>query len=271
MTAVYEVKTSTAPLMAVGISDASQSTTNKYNAQLPFLVYLNLDGELLRPIISFGMGMPEESRGVLGGEVYGRVQQLNQNESQLNKQVFSLLVLNRFYPASGSDGSSGGAEAIARNNVSKVLSSQLNTFSQKLLGETGFELNFGLNSYTAGQTATGESSTALDLSASKKLFDERLIIQVGSEVGIEGSGQTSQEGTPLIGNVSLEYLITENGRYRFKGFRKNEFESVIDGQLIVTGIALIFTREFNKFKELFDQTVDQGKEDDIAEEEKDKL
>src|SRR5690606_817321 len=52
-------------------------------------------------------------------------------------------------------------------------------------------------------------------------------------------------------NVSVEYLLTENGRYRLRGFRKNQFESVIDGQLIVTGISVIFNREFNKFWELW--------------------
>ncbi len=259
VTALYNIETSPAPLMATTTSSADASTTNKFNARLPFMVYLYVDGALLEPVISFGLGMPEAARGSLGGEVYGKVEQLNQDETALNKQVFSLLVLSRFFPASGSDGSSGGAEAIARNNVSKVLSGQLNAFSQKLLGETGFELNFGVNSYTADQTSTGESRTAVDVSASKKLFDERLIVQVGSEVGVEGSGQTTEEGTPLIGNVSLEYLLTENGRYRLKGYRKNEFTSIIDGQLIVTGIALIFNREFNKFKELFDETA--GKAD----------
>ena len=34
--------------------------------------------------------------------------------------------------------------------------------------------------------------------------------------------------------------------------RRNEFENVIDGQTIVSGIALIFTQEFNKFNELWD-------------------
>ena len=74
---------------------------------------------------------------------------------------------------------------------------------------------------------------------------------MGSEVDIQGSSSTG-ETTPLIGNVSLEYLLTEDGRYRLKGFRRNEFENVIDGQTIVSGIALIFTQEFNKFSELWD-------------------
>jgi hypothetical protein len=46
--------------------------------------------------------------------------------------------------------------------------------------------------------------------------------------------------------------LTESGRYRLKGFSRNEFENVIDGQTVVSGIALIFTQEFNKYSELWD-------------------
>nr|WP_201771006.1 hypothetical protein [Nonlabens ulvanivorans] len=40
-----------------------------------------------------------------------------------------------------------------------------------------------------------------------------------------------------------------------KGFRRNQYDNVIDGQLIVSGISLIFTKEFNEFKNLFAKTV----------------
>lgn len=254
--AIYKVETSAAPLMAAQTSASSAGTVNKYRQKIPFLVYLNVEGVLLLPEISFNLDIPEDQQGALGGEVYGRVMQLNDREEELNKQVFSLLVLNRFFPGSTSDGSSGGAASIARDNVNKVLSGQLNQFSDKLVGNTGIDLDFGLDSFTDYQGDTPQERTQLDISASKRLFNNRLIVQMGGEVDIEGSDQ-GEGSTPMIGNVSLEYLLTENGRFRLKGFRKNEFESVIDGQLIVTGIALIFNREFNQFKELFAKTVQE--------------
>ncbi|WP_298316139.1 translocation/assembly module TamB [uncultured Aquimarina sp.] len=255
VTAIYEVETSASSLMSAKTSGESAGVVNQFRQKLPFLVYLNVDGELLEPAISFQLDMPEEEQGSLGGEVYGQVQQLNNQEEELNKQVFSLLVLNRFFPQSGSDGSNGGAVSIARDNVNKVLSGQLNNFSDKLIGDTGIELGFGLNSFTDYQGDSSQNRTQLEISAQKRLFNDRLIVQVGSDVDIEGSSQNSEESTPVIGNVSLEYLLSKNGRYRLKGFRKNEFESVIDGQLVVTGIALIFNKEFNKFKELFSKSV----------------
>ncbi|WP_439129517.1 translocation/assembly module TamB domain-containing protein [Polaribacter sp.] len=248
--AIYKLETSASPLMASQISNADVSIKNKYKQVLPFQVYLNIDGELLQPKISFALDMAEEERGAVGGQVYGRVQQVNQQEAELNKQVFSLLVLNRFYPDSGSDGSSGGFATIARNNLNDAISGQLNAFSNKILGGSGIELDFGLNSFTDYQGDAPTDRTQLDIAAQKKLFNDRLTVRVGSEVDVQG-GNTTDQKSPLIGNVSLEYKITEDGRYRLKGFRENKFENVIDGQTIVSGIALIFTQEFNEFSQLW--------------------
>lgn len=252
--ALYKVETSASSLMAPTSSNLDDSSKGKFRQVLPFYVYLNIDGQLLEPKINFNLDMPKDEQGAIGGQVYGRVQQLNQQEDELNRQVFSLLVLNRFYPDPGSDGSGGGVASIARDNLNDAVSDQLNMFSDKLLGNSGFELNFGLDSYTDYQGSTPQERTQLDIAAQKKLFNDRLIVSVGSEVDVQGSSSTG-EATPLIGNVSIEYILTENGRYRLKGFRRNEFENVIDGQTIVSGIAIIFTQEFNKFNELWDALV----------------
>ena len=264
--AIYNVETSASGLMAPASSSIGATDKGRYRQVLPFYVYLNIEGELMAPRISFNLDMPEDEQGAIGGQVFGRVQQINQQEDELNRQVFSLLVLNRFYPDPGSDGSQGGVASIARDNLNDALSDQLNVFSEKLFGKSGFEFDFGLDSYTDYQGSTPQDRTQLDIAAQKKLFDDRLIVRVGSEVDIQGSSPTN-ESTPFIGNVSLEYLLTENGRYRLKGFRRNEFENVIDGQTIVTGIALIFTQEFNKFDELWDAMFkSQTKEEKIEEE-----
>jgi hypothetical protein len=249
--ALYEVDTSASSLMAPVYSGSDPAIKNKFREKLPFYVYLNIDGELMEPKIGFKLDMPEDEQGAIGGQVYGRVQQINNQEDELNRQVFSLLVLNTFYPDSGSDGSSGGMASIARDNLNDAVADQLNAFSDKLLGNTGLELDFGLNSFTDYQGSSPQNRTQLDIAAKKKLFNNRVIVSVGSEVDIEGSG-TAGEETPIIGNVSVEYLLTETGRYRLKGFSRNEFENVIDGQIIVSGIALIFTQEFNKYSELWD-------------------
>ncbi len=249
--AVYKQEASCAPLMASVTTGLAPAAKSQYRQVLPFYVYLDIAGSLTAPEISFALDMPEDERGALGGQVYGRVQQVNQQEEELNKQVFSLLVLSRFYPEPGSDGSAGGVATVARDNLNDALSDQLNVFSDKLLGQTGVELDFGIDSYTDYQSSGPQERTQLEVQAKKTLFDDRLTVSVASEVDIEGGAESGADESPVIGKVSLEYTLTPDGRYILKGFRKNEFENVIDGQIIISGIALIFTQEFNQFDELW--------------------
>ncbi|MFT7056001.1 MAG: hypothetical protein ACJAR3_001632 [Roseivirga sp.] len=250
VSAIYNIKTSAGALMATRTSAEATGLETSYQQRLPFQVYINVEGELLTPEISFNLDMPEDDRGMLSGTVYSQVQQLNSQEEELNKQVFSLLVLSRFFPSAGSDGSSGGPASLALDNVNSVLSGQLNNYSEKIFGNTGVDVGFNLNSSTGGQNNGGLLQSQLGITAKREFFNDRLIIQVGSEVNVAG-GQNSAQGAPIIGNVSLEYLLTEDKRLRLQGFSRNEYEGLVDGQLTVSGIALVFTREFNKFKELF--------------------
>src|SRR5699024_348956 len=119
--AKYTVDASASPLMASVSSSSDASTQNKFRQVLPFLVYLNIGGEIMLPEVSFNLDMPEDKQGAIGGQVFGRVQQINQQEEELNRQVFSLLVLNRFFPDSGSDGSEGGFASIVRNNLNDAI------------------------------------------------------------------------------------------------------------------------------------------------------
>jgi translocation and assembly module TamB len=251
ISAIYALKTSPAEIMATQISGANAESRNQFRRELPFLVFLNLEGPLLRPEISFKLDMPEDQKGFAGGNIFARVSQINEQEDELNKQVFSLLVLNQFFPMSGSDGSGGGTTAMARNSVSQLLSSQLNAFSQNLLGNSGVELDFDLDSFQDFESGQGRDRTQLNVNARTRLMDDRLIVQVGSQMDVEGANQSTGQAGAMLGNVSAEYLLTENGRYRLRAFRRNQFESIIDGQLIVTGLGVIFNREFNRFVELW--------------------
>ncbi|PKG43400.1 translocation/assembly module TamB [Psychroflexus sp. MES1-P1E] len=250
--AIYNIETSASSLMASQTAGENAFIQNRYKQQLPFMVYMDVGGELMSPDLSFQLDMPEESQGAINGSVYGKLSQINQQDDKLNKQVFSLLVLNKFYPESGSDGSQGGVASMARDNLNQALSDQLNTFSDKLMGNSGINLNFDLTSYTDYQGSDAMGRTDLDVTAQKKLFDERLVVEAGSQMNVEG-GQRPGESQAVLGNVSVEYLLTQDGRWKLRGFRKSEYENVIDGQVFISGIALIFTREFNKFKVLWDK------------------
>ncbi len=258
LTAIYRVKTSSGDLMADLLTGADASVKNRYRQVLPFDVMLKLKGNLLKPEITFRIDLPEKDRNALGGNVYAKLLQLNENESELNKQVFSLLVLNSFVP-SGASGGNFSAEAatskFARSSVSQLLSDQINGLSGKYI--KGVNVGVDLSSYRDYQTGSAEDRTQLNLNVKKELFSSRLNIQVGSQFDLEGSAAKNQNAsTDFLGDLTVEYLITEDGRYKLKGFRRNSYEGAIDGQLILTGGSVSFNRNFNTFNELFKKDID---------------
>lgn len=249
MRAVYTVRTSPIDLVASQLSGLGDAERNKYKERIPFEVVLKLKGQLLKPDIAFEIQLPPESRGAMGGAVYAKINQLNEDESELNKQVFALLVLNRFIqedPLASENGS--GAAGIARQSVGRFLSQQLNQWSSRYIN--GVELNFDVQSYEDYSSGQGEGRTEVGIGL-KKQFNDRFSVQVGGSADLEGERTKQNNLSDLTGDIMIEYKLTEDGRYRLRGFRQNEYEGIIEGQLTETGAGIIYTKDFDRWRDLF--------------------
>lgn len=247
ISAIYKVETAPIELFSNQLTGADANEVNQYKQQLPFMVYLNLEGELLQPEISFKLEMPIEERGAFGGNVYARLQDINTRESDLNKQVFALLILKRFIsddPFENRGG--GGLESTARSSVSKILSEQLNRLSQNI---KGVELSFDIKSYEDYSSGQAQGQTELQLGVSKSLFNDRLVVKLSGNIDIEGEN-SNRDATDYIGDLALEYKITPDGRFRITGFRNSDYD-MIDGELTETGAGLIYVKDYNSLSELF--------------------
>ncbi|WP_295128552.1 translocation/assembly module TamB domain-containing protein [uncultured Chitinophaga sp.] len=258
--AKYAVNAPAIDLIGDQVTDA---TTNKaqYNQKVPVEVFLIITGELLKPEIAFELDMPENSRNVLDGALYTRLKQINQVPSELNKQVMGLLILNRFIsenPFDQLDSRTGSSfEDIARKSVSKVLSQQLNNLAGSLI--KGFDVNFDLQSEDDYSTGTKTESTNLKVDVSKRLLNDRLTVTVGSNVGITGNGDP-QEASTLVGDVSAEYTLTRDGRYRLRAYRRNLSETIIEGEVVETGLSFMLVVDYDRFREIFERRREKKQE-----------
>ena len=251
LSALYEVNAAPIDLLANQANTESQFTRNTYKTKLPFQVYLTMTGELLKPTIKFKLDLPENERGALGGIVYTKLLQVNTNESELNKQVFALLALNRFIADNPfqSLAGGGGVSTLARSSVSKLLTEQLNNLASDLI--KGIDLNFGVSSAEDYSTGQLEQKTDLEIGLSKKLLNDRLTVTIGSSFGLEGPQQQGQSSTNIAGNVNVEYLLSADGRYRLRAYRRNQNEGIIEGQIIETGVGFALVVDYNRFREVF--------------------
>ncbi|TZF83303.1 translocation/assembly module TamB [Pedobacter sp. BS3] len=253
VTAIYRTETAPLDLVENQLGDASQSVKNTYKQKLPFEVNLNMKGELMKPIITFDIDLPDKSYNVsqdIITNVNTRLDQLKEEPSELNKQVFALLLLNRFISENPFESStSTSAESLARQSVSKILSEQLNNLAGDLI--EGVDLDIGLESSDDYTTGERKNRTDLNVGISKRLLNDRLKVSVGSNFELEGPQQAGQKTSNFAGDISVEYQLSKDGRYLLRAYQKNEYETVLQGQVIETGLGFVITADYNKLKEIF--------------------
>ncbi|HEV8508328.1 MAG TPA: translocation/assembly module TamB domain-containing protein, partial [Chitinophagaceae bacterium] len=257
VTAVYIANTAPIDLVQDQIASTTAAIKNTYMQKLPFQVHLKLTGELMKPVVAFDIVLPQDKNYGVSNDVVTTVEyklaQLRADEGETNKQVFSLLLLNRFVGenpfASEGTGSGFSAETYVRQSASKLLTQQLNQLAAGLIN--GVDINFDVVSTEDYTTGSMRNKTDLNVNVSKRLLNDRLKISVGSDFGLEGPQTTNQQGNNIAGNLSAEYQLSRDGRYLLRFFEKNDYEGELYGYVIETGLSFVITVDYNRFKEIF--------------------
>ncbi len=260
VTAIYEANVAPIDLLDDQLGSVAPAVKNTYKQRLPFQTQLKMTGELLKPTIAFDIVLPDGNYGVSSEIITAsqtKLAQLREDPNEMNKQVFALLLLNRFIGENPFASEAGGtsAESLARQSVSKILSQQLNNLAGELV--KGFEVNFDLESTEDYTSGVKENRTDLNVGLSKRLLNDRLKVTVGSSFGVEGQQQPNQEANNIAGDLSADYQLTQDGRYMVRAYRKNQYEVALQGQVIETGVAFIITMDYNRFRELFHRTEEE--------------
>ncbi|WP_121354089.1 translocation/assembly module TamB domain-containing protein [Flavisolibacter nicotianae] len=250
--AVYVANTAPLDLVSNYISASSTAIRNTYLQKLPFQVWLNLQGQLMQPQISFDIILPTDKNYGVSSDIITnvdtRLTQLRQEPSELNKQVFSLLLLGRFVGENPFQSSGGGfsASAYAMQSASKLLTEQLNNLTQDLI--SGVDLNFDVTSSDDYTTGSRRQRTDLNVGLSKSLLNNRLSVTVGSNFELQGPQQQSaQGGNNIAGNIAVNYQLSRDGRYMLRAYRRNEYFGVVDGYVVETGLRFIITLDYDRF------------------------
>lgn len=260
ITAVYKVNALASDLLS---SETTGSLPTGADQKTPFEVLLKIGDNIASPKISFDIRQATDNSGSLqtsnlAEDVNAKLASLRQDQSQINKQVFALLVLGKFLSENSSDsfsgvlggGGGGGAEDLVRSSVSKILSEQLQRFASNLI--KGVDINFNLLS--SNQTNVGAQSgsrTDLNLGLSKNFLDGRLRVTVGRNFALENTTGIQRNPSEVFDNVSIDYNITRDGQYIARAYRRNSYQAVLEGFVIETGIGFVVTVDYNTLRDLF--------------------
>lgn len=248
-TAIYSTETSTYELIK-NESTLTSSEILQARRKSQVDVSMKLTGQLQSPEISFDLSLPGFPAGSLEDMISAKLQNLKSQPSDMNNQVFGLLLFNSFIVPGGS--SEGGGNSIVRAGTGQALSSVSSLFTQQLnnLADKyvkGVEVNFDLNSYQTDRRGDQSSSivTSVGVGVSKQLLGDRLRIEATGNLDFEDSSTQSEKYTAIAGNFLLEYKLNETGQYLLRVYRRDYSDTLTGEKTAKNGIGIMFKKSFD--------------------------
>ena len=227
--------------------EIGENEQSAYKRSLDYIVGINIKGTIEKPEVSFTLDLSKAERTnypVLANKL-DRLKS-PEYQSELNKQVFGLLVLGGFIPESSTADLNENviATTAITNSVNALLTGQLNRFAGQHI--KGVNIDVGLQSYSDYSTPGGKTRTSMDFRVSKSILDDRLSFEIGGDFDINADQSGANTGSNNYrGDMAIIYDLTGNGDKQLKLFN-NETYDIIYQEVRNTGISLIFIREFNK-------------------------
>jgi hypothetical protein len=228
--AIYRLNTS--------LYDLMPEESDEYKQRVPVNLVMNLDGKLLNPSIDFDILLPSSDE-----LTKSRVTSAINTEQETNKQAFALLVLRRFL--SPPDIAKTNSSIGLAENSTELISAQLSNW----LSQISDDFDIGVN-YSPGDEISNEE---LAVALSTQLFNERLLISGSFGVTHAQNADTGDNPNSLIGDIRIEYKITDDGKIRLIVYNEsNEYDLANTQQARYTqGFGIVYQQEFDTLYELF--------------------
>ena len=230
ITGTYGVRTSLYDLMY------PDTANENYKRRIQVDCILKMTDNLLNPNITFDVDLPNSDLQTLT-DVRNKIGIGNVQE--MNRQVFGLLVLNRFFPTEDQNQVLQQAGGFFQSSSAEMVSNQLSNWLSKISND----FDIGLN-YRPGDDITSDEVQA---SLSTQLFNSRIIVD-----GNVGVANTQSNSSNIVGDVNIEYKITSDGRFRVRAFNKsNDINTLVKNAPFTQGVGLSYQKDFDKLGDLF--------------------
>lgn len=231
MSAIYDTRATPGVLVP--------EPTENLKKRMPVECHLNMEGNLLNPLLKFQIEMPtaeEETRNVLRNAI--------STEEELTKQFLSLLVINNFSAPSAASGGSGNSGAgVAGVTASELLSNQLSNW----LSQISNDFDIGVN-YRPGDEI---SSDQVEVALSTQIFDDRVSIHTNVDVSDKSTNtNTNQRTNTIAGDFDVDVKLTDNGKFRLKAFNRYNYDQLYKTAPYTQGVGFLYREDFNNFVEL---------------------
>lgn len=221
------------PNINIQASEEVKATVNDESSGsriVRFLVTIDITGTLSALDLKFHCTSPED--GTLNTELAS----MTDDE---NSKAAIMLLLAQTYMGPGSTNSMGLSSA--NTAVSSIINKQI----ESAFGAVAPQVNVGIDTY---DTEAGGQRTEYSVKLSQK-FGDRFRATIGGKVS-QGAAANGQSNGAQLGDISFEWLIKKDGSHYLRLFRKTNFESVLDGQIIETGAGYVQESSGYRFRDL---------------------
>jgi hypothetical protein len=233
VTALYPLRTSLGDLVQDAVSGWSASD---YSAKVPVECTLHLTDNLLNPTVTFGIEFPS-----LDTRVRSTLQGILAGPDEINKQVFALLLMNRFYPMDAQDAllrDAGYQTGVA--TASEMLSRQFSRWLSRLSSN----LDIGV-AYRPGDQ---ESNNEFEIALSTRIWDNRISISANGNV-VEGAKASGQ--SPITGDFDVDVKLNAPGTLKLKAYSHTDTKITYNATETIQGVGLSYQENFDTLRELF--------------------
>ena len=231
-------------------------------------VIATLSKSLMKPDISFEIGLPPNSDLRNNGYVTLMFQQIESDPNELNKQVAYLLVFNSFGPLQNSNVAAINANAAVSSifvnsisaAISNVLSTQFSNVFQKIFNDKSIKVSFNTSFYNGSSISEQADPTRnydrtnMNLAVIKSFLNERLTFTVGSALDFGITAQQVQAASfQFLPNITMDYKITQNGRVVLSFFYRDSYNYLAAGNHTQnsSGTSISYRRDFDRIDDLF--------------------
>ncbi len=205
-------------------------------------VLMKMTGNISDPAFNFDIELPQSEGSVLNSEIQRKLAELQTNPSELNKQVFGLILFNGFIASTGTAGFDDASETVVLGSVSKFVSKELNKIADKYI--KGIEIDFDLNSYKSQYANEGNGATVTELGVGvSKNINDRLSFKATGNVDLNSTTQ-SAGFSQVAGDFVLEYKLTAKGNYLLKVFRRSDFDVLNEENSVKSGAGISVSKSF---------------------------
>lgn len=261
--AVYNVRTSMYDLIydpAQVESGLSAEAEARAKNRVITKLLLKLTGVLEKPNVAFDIA-PQDVDPLIRSFVESKLNIIRSTESELNKQAFGLLVMNRFLPSGSSVANGNYVGGSAINTVGEFLSSQISRYMGNLfesVGVQGLDINLNFQQYDQQGVSQYDKRNEVQLALTKRFFNNRLSVSAGGNFDF-GDRTTDIGGTPssswttnVNGDFQVEYSLTKSGNLRARAFNRGSYDNLRPNTNInKTGVGISYRQDFDTLRELF--------------------